>query len=329
MDMNLQSMNGTVRVGVLRGGPSHEYDVSLKTGAHIMKHLPKQYQVKDIVISRDGDWHIDGVARNPGRVLSQVDVVFNALHGNYGEDGKVQQILGAFGTPFTGSKTFPSALGQHKALAKKTYNLHKIKTPVFVVLQPKDNTWNNIVGVFQSFPQPSIVKPISGGSSLATAIATDFVSFEKAVEQAFRFGSAVLIEEYIIGREATCGVLDSLDGSQSYALFPVEIITEAQKIFNKLSPAPNLCQELCPSTFSQSTKQELQEISLTSHMALGLRHYSRSDYIISPRGIYLLETNSLPGLSEDSLYPKSLEAAGVSFQEFLDHVLTLTLSKTS
>ena len=136
-----------------------------------------------------------------------------------------------------------------------------------------------------------------------------------------------MIEEYIVGREATCGVLDSADSSQAYALFPIEIITTEQKIFNKLSP--ELCQELCPSTFSQSIKQELQEISLTSHMALGLRHYSRSDFIISPRGIYLLETNSLPGLTEESLYPKSLEAAGVSFQEFLDHVLTSTLSKTS
>lgn len=327
--MNLQSANGTIRVGVLRGGPSHEYDVSLRTGAHVMKHLPKQYQVKDIVISRDGDWHIDGFARNPARTLSQVDVVFNALHGTYGEDGKVQQILGAFGVPFTGSHAFPSALGQHKALTKKVYDLHKIKTPVSIVLQPKDNTWNTIVEVFQSFPQPSIVKPVSGGSSFAITVVRDFVSFEKAVEKAFRFGSAVLIEEYIIGREATCGVLDSADSSQSYALFPIEIVTEAQKIYNKLNSVESICQELCPSTFPQSVKQNLQEISLASHMALGLRHYSRSDFIVSPRGIYLLETNSLPGLTEESLYPKSLEAAGVSFPEFLDHVLTATLSKTS
>jgi len=326
--MNPQSLNRSIRVGVLRGGPSHEYDVSLKTGAHVLEHLPVPFAAKDILISREGEWHIDGAPRSPARALAQVDVVFNALHGKYGEDGKVQHMLKAFGVPFTGSHALSSALGMHKGLSKKMYEIHNIKTPISVVLSPQDNTWNRIVEVFQSFPQPSIIKPISGGSSRATTIAKDFNSFEKAVERAFKQGSSVLVEEYIVGREATCGVLDSLDNTKAFALFPIEIVTPNQKIFNDPDLLDGENQEICPSTFSHEIKTELQNLALLSHMALGLRHYSRSDFIVSQRGIYILETNSLPGLTSQSLYPRSLSAAGVTFPEFLQHVLVSTLSNS-
>jgi D-alanine-D-alanine ligase len=319
---------GKIKVGILRGGPSHEYEVSLKTGANVLANLSEQYLPQDIFISRDGDWHIDGRVRTPEKALSQVDVVFNALHGKYGEDGKVQKILDALKKPYTGSQSFQSSLGMHKGLTKKVFELHGIKSPHYIELKPRDNSWNRIVEIFQSFPQPSIVKPISGGSSVATTIARDFATFEKAVENAFRHSGGVIVEEFIQGREATCGILDSADSKQAYALFPIEIIAPKEKtFFDYDAKYANVSQEVCPSDFDVNTKKEIQELALAMHMALGLRHYSRSDFIISPnRGIYALETNSLPGLTAESLYPKSLYAAQISFPEFLDHVLKLALS---
>jgi D-alanine-D-alanine ligase len=270
---------------------------------------------------------LGGIARSPDKIIPRLDVVFNALHGKYGEDGKVQKFLERFNVPFTGSGSFPSALGMHKGLSKKMFAKHKIKTPYHIIISPRDNTRAKIIELFQTFPQPSIIKPITGGSSLATTLATDFVSFSKGIEEAFHHAGAAVIEEFINGQEATCGVLEKSDGTGAYALYPVEIAgSSGKEFYDYEAKYEGESIEICPSTFTKELKQEIQELALLMHMALGMRHYSCSDFMIHPtRGIYALETNSLPGLTERSLYPKSLTAMGLSFGEFLDHLLTLAL----
>ena len=156
------SHRGKIRVGVLRGGPSQEYDISLKTGAHVLKNIPEGYEPVDIFISRNGEWHVGGRIKTPDKIIPHIDVVFNALHGEYGEDGKVQNILQTFGTPFTGSRSFSSALGMNKNLSKALFRYHNLKTPEYIVLHPKDNTYRSLISIFQSFPQPSVIKPVSG-----------------------------------------------------------------------------------------------------------------------------------------------------------------------
>lgn len=316
-----------IRVGVLRGGPSDEYDVSLKTGARVLEHLPQSYAPLDIFISRDGAWHFGGVVRPPEKILSQVDVIFNALHGAYGEDGKVQALLERFGVPFTGSLSFPSSLSMHKGLSKKIFEQHSIKTPVSVVIRPKDATARRVVELFQSFPQPAIIKPVSGGSSVGITIAKDFRSFEQGIEEAFRRSGGAILEEYIRGQEASCAVVGNASGGL-YSLLPVEIVSSSEKDFFDYESKYELESEhAIPGNFSSEIKNSIQNIALVAHNALGLRHYSQSDFIITPnRGIYLIEVNSLPGLTDKSLLPKSLSALGVSFADFLDHTLTLALN---
>ncbi len=321
----LYSPNKTIRVGVLRGGPSHEYDVSLKTGAHVLEHMPDPYSAQDILISRDGDWHSNGLTKNPEKILSQVDVVFNALHGGYGEDGKVQSILRTLGKPHTGSQTFQSSVSMNKSLTKNIYRLHGMKTPVSLVLHPKDNTHSRIVEIFQTFPQPAIVKPLSGGSSQAIAVVQDFLSFEDAIEHAFRHSGAVLVEEYIAGLEATCGTLDSEDGEELEALLPIAIFPANIKAFFDYDSKYGEGQGSFDTTtryFTNDQLTEIQKYAIDAHMALGLRQYSRTDFIVSKkRGIYLLETNSLPALLPNALYTKSLEASNVEFRDFLTRIL--------
>ena len=119
----------SIRVGVLRGGPSLEHEVSLKTGESVLRNLPEKYSAKDIFISKDGEWHLDGRPVHHERIFRHIDVIFNALHGEYGEDGKVQQLLEAFGVPYTGSGVMASALGMNKILARRAFKGAGLKVP--------------------------------------------------------------------------------------------------------------------------------------------------------------------------------------------------------
>ncbi len=318
-----------LRVAVLRGGPSSEYDVSLATGRSVLTHLDEdRYQPLDVLITRDGVWHFRGMPVEPERVARQADVVVNALHGSYGEDGGVQRVLESLRIPYTGSRAVPSAAAMHKAVAKEYLRAHGVKTPRHVVFPVSHDLNQRVVELFRNFPQPSVIKPVNAGSSVGVTVARTFAEFENGIVHGFQFSPTLLIEEYIVGREATCGVVDQFRGEDTYALFPIEIVPPRENAFfdyhAKYSGASD---EICPGRFSASEKKEIQDLALLAHQSLGLRHYSRSDFIVSPRGVYFLEVNTLPGLTEQSLVPKALAAHGVSLPEFLDHVINLAVAE--
>ncbi|MEI6297086.1 MAG: D-alanine--D-alanine ligase family protein [bacterium] len=315
-----------IRVAVLRGGISSEYDVSLITGGSVLKALRDKYDTKDILIDKSGEWHLDGLPVHPERVCRSVDVVFNALHGEYGEDGKVQQILNLFSVPYTGSGAVPSAVAMNKALTKDLFKKHQIKTPMGFVFD-KGNATEIANYIFRKISPPWIVKPASGGSSVGVTLAKTFAELENGILEAFRYGDKVIIEEFIKGREATCGVIDNFRGQKVYSLLPVEIIKPtARDFFDYECKYDGSTKEVCPGNFDQETKDEIQNIAMKIHNAMSLRHYSRSDFIVSPRrGIYALEVNTLPGLTPQSLFPKSLAAIGCSYEDFLDHLIGLAL----
>ena len=317
-----------IRIGVLRGGPSSEYEVSLKTGVSVLNNLPDKYSPVDIFIDKSGVWHIQGVPHQPHETFKKVDAIFNALHGEYGEDGKVQKILDTFSVPYTGSKTIASAIGMNKALAKNVFKSHGIKTPYFTVESKSENIDEIASKLFKTFPMPAVVKPIAGGSSVGVSIAYDFRGLKDALAKAFEYSDKALVEEYINGREATCGVVDKFRGKDIYSLLPIEIIKpEKSEFFDYEAKYCGGSQEICPGNFSQSEKEAIQGLAVMAHKVLGLRHYSRSDFIVSPRrGIYILEVNTLPGLTSESLLPKSLQAIGCSLPDFLDHLITLALA---
>jgi len=314
-----------IRVGVLRGGPSSEYEVSLKTGAHVLRNLPDTYHPQDIFISKTGAWHMDGLERTPEKILSHVDVIFNALHGEFGEDGKVQYILESFGKPYTGSGISASALGMNKLLSKKAFASTGIKTPYYYVLQENEATPENILYVFKNFPMPAIIKPLSGGSSVGMSIARDLLTLEQAVRHAFTHSNSVLVEEFINGKEASCSVIEGYRGFQHYTPLPVEIVHD-MTFFDYYAKYSGASAHRCPGNFTRAESDMLQKLAVQAHKAVNARHYSHSDFIISPnRGVYILEINTLPGLTPHSLFPKSLEPVGATFSEFLDHVITLAL----
>lgn len=321
-------MNRT-RVGVLRGGPSNEHDVSLQSGGTVLKNLsPEKFQTIDIYIDRDGAWHVSGVEVSPHDALSTIDVVFNALHGSYGEDGKVQSLLDRHGIPYTGSGTFASAVGMNKILTKEMLAKFGIKMPKHTLIDDVTRAEEQAHQIFRSFPLPVVVKPATSGSSVGVSIVKKFADLVPAIESAFEHSPVVMIEEYVSGIEATAGVVEGLRGHELYALPPVEIVPTHGGFFDYNTKYNGQSREIVPGNFSHDIKDELMKIAQDVHRLLDLRHYSRSDFIVTPRrGVYFLEVNTQPGLTKESLIPRALDAVGVKLADFLEHIIHLAINR--
>jgi len=323
----MNTLAPSLRIGVLRGGPSPEYDISLASGAHVLKHLSEIHRPIDIYISRDGIWHMHGTAKSPERILKHVDVIFNALHGTYGEDGSVQQLLTHYGVPFTGSSRVPSAISMNKALTKDRAKMIGIKTPLHVVVRKEDSLVDKIREIFSSIPHPLVVKPASSGSSLGVYLANTRADLATALETVLSMYESAIAEEYIEGAEMSCVVLDNFRGSDMYSMPPIEIRYPKQMpVLTHIVRYTDDAPLVYPHTLRQPDAQEVEDITKQMHESLGLSHYSNSDFIVSPRrGVYYLESNSQPKFGEKSVLAKSLETVGISMEEFITQNLLLAL----
>jgi D-alanine-D-alanine ligase len=217
----------------------------------------------------------------------------------------------------------------NKVLSKNVYKNNNLQTPLHLIISKENNNSNEILKIFKSFPIPAVVKPVSGGSSVGTSIAKTLAELESAITDALNYSDQALIEEYIVGKEATCGVVDNFRNEIIYSLLPIEIRKPTNSaFFDYNAKYCGKSEEICPGNFTTIEKEIIQKMTIEAHKALGLRHYSRSDFIIHPkRGIYILETNTLPGLTSESLLPKSLQAIGCTLTDFLDHLIKLALEK--
>lgn len=328
-----------IKVGVIRGGISDEYEVSLASGAEILDHLREdilkdKYKAIDIYIDRDGVWHINGIPLTIDKVALKVDIIINALHGDYGEDGKVQQLLEQWHIPYTGSGPFASAIGYNKFLTKKEFDKLGIKTPKHLLFPAYQDELDGprqkyperkAREVWERLPPPWIVKPLTGGSSMGIYVCKTFEDLVSAFDDSIDQKVSVLVEEFIKGKEATVGVINNFRNQKIYTLPPIEIrIPKTSTFFDREVKYNGQSQEICPGNFSQDEKVELERLAALIHTGLGLNHYSRSDFIVHPqKGIYALEVNTLPGLTGESLMPKALMAVGSSLSEFIEHIIKL------
>lgn len=310
----------------MRGGPSREYDVSLKTGASVLAALNRDaYEPRDIFIDCEGVWHVHGVAQPPERALKGVDVVFNAMHGEYGEDGQVQRILDTLGVPYTGSDALASAIAFNKQHTKDAAKKLGVKVAHGMVLEPTEGEIEALAQrLFRSFPHPAIIKPVAAGSSHGVFKADTYHGLEHALREATRYSPRILIEEFIPGREATVGVVDNYRGEDVYALMPTEILMpQGAQFYDAYTKQGSLAQFITPSRFDEQTKTDLQNLAKAIHKGLGLSHYSRSDFIVSKRGIYFLETETSVDLSDDTEFAHGLAAIGTKLSDFIHHVVAL------
>lgn len=316
-------------VAVLRGGVGDEHEISLKTGLNVLRRLEHSgHRPIDIYIDRTGVWHLRGTPMAPSRALTSADVVFNGLHGHYGEDGTVQRELERLGVPYTGPKPLGASLAMNKVLAKEMVAPFGVLVPRHVLVGVVPDIEARAIEIFRTFPQPSIIKPINSGSSVGVTLAKSFGEFVGGIKNAFQYAKDVMVEEYIRGKEATVGVIDDFRNKTLYSLPPVEIVLPSTSdFFDYEAKYSGNTTERCPGAFSRTQIEQLEEAAKTVHDKLGLRHYSRSDFMVTPKGPYFIEANALPGLTDQSLVPKSLDAVGASMDEFLAHVISLALTK--
>lgn len=316
-------------VGVLRGGPSREHELSLQSGAAILAKLPEErFEARDIYIDRTGQWHDRGRRAAPERILRQLDVVLVGLRGEYGEDGEVQKILERFGVPFAGADSFGSSLAMHKLISKVRAKEAGLLTPRFHYIERAEESEEGTTRAVRDFHQPVVVKPVDWGSSIGVSVVSGYAPALEAVQKLFADGApAVLVEEYIRGREVTVGVVENLRGEELYALPPVEIVPPAGDFYSFEAKRSKATLRLCPAKLSRFVSEELLHVAKAAHRALGLRHYSRSDFIATPKGIYYLETNTLPGLAEESDFSLALASVGVPLPDFFGHLVNLARSR--
>jgi D-alanine-D-alanine ligase len=329
----MQTLPSSLRIGVLRGGPSLEYDLSLKSGGHVLAQLAETHRPIDIFISKDGRWHMHGVEKSPERILKHVDVVFNALHGEYGEDGVVQEILGRHGMPHTGADRLSSSIAMNKWMTKMRAQTAGIKTPLYSVVKREDSLPEKLAEkvreISSVIPYPMIVKPVSGGFSHGVYFVQSHSELFNALESVLYLYPSAMVEEYISGKEVSCTTLNDFRGEKTYAFPPIEIkYSPLSPVWRHEMKHYSDTDFIHPTTLSKTESKKVEDMTKNIHKALGLHSYSQSDFIVSPRrGVYFLEVNTSPDVSDKSLVHKSLEAVGSSMKEFLHHVLGLALER--
>ena len=321
-----------LRVGVLMGGPSSEHEVSLNTGQNVVDNLDKaKYKPVVIKISKTGKWFLNGKLTSQSDALKNHDIIFNALHGIFGEDGKAQAILEHAGIRYTGSGIAGSAVAMDKFHSREIFKLAGFNVPRTMKLKRGENYMAQLNFFINKIVKlPVVVKPCSNGSSVGVQVVEDMAKLDKAVVAAFKLDKDVLVEEFIKGRELTCGVLENFNSQPVSALPVTEIIpVKNHKFFNyDAKYKTGHSNEITPAPLDETLTKKVQDIAIRTHQVLGCSGYSRTDMILKQGNgtIYILETNTLPGLTKNSLLPKAAQAAGLTMSQLLDNIIESSLS---
>ncbi len=312
---NLRTKYG--RIGVLMGGPSTEREISLKSGQAVYDGL-RQLGLEAVAI----DIKTDNIEENICLIKShKINCAFLALHGRFGEDGQVQELLEGLGIPYTGSGPLASRLAMDKIASRQIFVSGGLSVPKYVVAQKTSYIKNR--GSYNSLSLPWVVKPATHGSSIGLSIIDTEADLEKAVDLAFEFDERIIIEEYIEGREVTAGLLDE------DCLPIIEIIPKKRFFDYEAKYQTGMTDYIVPAKLEEGVACKIQSVALSAHKLLGCCGCSRVDMILSKDNIpYVLEVNTIPGLTRTSLLPKAAKGVGIEFGELCLRLIELAYEKT-
>lgn len=340
-----------MKIMVLMGGTSAERDVSLASGEAIVKGLKEAgHQVLAIDTSKgyklpEGQTRFlpNGVKAEPPDVkalqaegkkmalktiesfsLSDVELVFLALHGGQGEDGIIQALLELSGIPYTGSGVLASALAMDKAMSKKIFEREGILTPEWFLIESSDSADLSevLASIKNSFNFPAVVKPNDQGSTVGLTVVKEEKDLSKAIDEAKIYSEEVLIEKYIPGRELTVGVLGDVP------LPVIEIVPEHGIYDYECKYTKGKSRYICPAELSAEKTKEIQELGYRAFKALGCEGYARVDFRYGTDDkFYCLEVNTLPGMTATSLVPKAAKASGIDFPQLVDKIAKLAAKR--
>ena len=304
-------------VAVLLGGTSPEREVSLGSGRSVIQALsPQDYRVMIF----------DPAVDIPKLVAAapRIDVALVMLHGGTGEDGTIQGMLDLLGIPYQCSGVLGCALAMDKPKTKLVYQAAGLPVAKDVVLTR--STKKPVATLLETLAPPVVIKPAGTGSSVGISIVHYKKHLAEALKVAFRLDDEVLVEQFLSGREMTVGVV----GKRKLEALPViEIRPGKDYAFFDYAAKyqPGATEEICPAPIHPNTARMLQRLAIRAHQALGLKGYSRTDFILTDRGPFLLETNTVPGMTPTSLLPKSVKAAGMDFPMFIRRLINLALDR--
>lgn len=302
----------TKKIGVLMGGLSAEREVSLKSGAAVHQAL----------LARGYDAVAIDVDRDIAQVLVRewVDVAFIALHGRYGEDGAIQGLLEIMGIPYTGSGVLASALAMNKIFAKQAFHAAGLTVAPYKVFCRGDKA----ALAELEFSLPVVVKPSQEGSSVGVSIVKQKSEFAAAVKEAFRYDREILVEQFIKGSEVQVGILEDK------ALGAIEIVPKNEFYDFDAKYSPGMAEHILPARLPAELYRKVLRAGEEAHLALGCSGYSRVDFLVTEEGAcYILEVNTLPGMTDLSLLPEIARGSGIGFEDLVERILAAAALKIS
>jgi D-alanine-D-alanine ligase len=308
---------GKIKIAVLAGGWSREREISIMSGNAAYKALDKKKY--DVTMYDPKNELRELMAQK-----ENIDLAFNLLHGKYGEDGCMQGMLDILGIPFVGSGVLSSAMTVNKKVTKDIYRNEGLTVaPDIVVTKGEDFSVDEII---TRIGKETVVKPLDEGSSVGMSLCGNREELATGIETAFECGREIMIEQLIVGQEVTCCVL----GNTTLESLPIiEIVPKEQYRFfdYEAKYTPGATEEICPAQLAEKTRAIVIEYAKKAHKALGCSVWSRTDMIVKNENVYLLETNTIPGMTEHSLFPLAARTAGISFSELLDRLIALSFEK--
>jgi|TARA_Y100000310_G_scaffold343526_1_gene451642 D-alanine-D-alanine ligase len=306
------------KIAVICGGPSAEAEVSRVSAAGVAEALQENYpHVTTLELDADLAQGLSDL---------DIDVVFPVLHGPPGEDGTLQGFLEIMQLAYVGSGVHASACGMDKIVSKHLFKSHNLNVADDVVLQRSNDIATGIELVTRSLGNYLVVKPSRQGSALGVHLVEDANQLHSAVRSAFQYDDRVLVEKRIDGKEITVGVLDVDD--ELRALPVIEIVTPEDSWYDfDHRYTEGLSEHILPARLTGQQNEALQQAAVAAHEALGCRHLSRADFVVAANGAsYLLEVNTMPGMTPTSLYPDAAQGAGISFQELVSMLIESALA---
>ncbi|MFZ0242063.1 MAG: D-alanine--D-alanine ligase [Desulfobacterales bacterium] len=302
-------------VALLSGGISSEREVSLNSGNQVFGALDKQ---KYTVLRYDPKTDLQRLVAD----APKIDAALIILHGPYGEDGTIQGLLELLNVPYQGSGVLGSAVAMNKLVSKQLYQQVGLPVPAYLALKGSEAI--DAAAIAARLGLPVVVKPVQGGSSVGMSIVRSEKDLPEAIKKAFAYDTTVLVEAYIDGIEITGGVLGN---SAPEALPLIEIIPDKRHEFfdYEAKYTAGLTEEICPARIDAALTEKARTYAVMAHEVLGCRGYSRTDMMLKGRDLFVLETNTIPGMTATSLFPQAAAAAGLPFGRLLDRLIELSL----
>lgn len=309
-----------MKIAVLYGGVSKERDVSISTSRGIMDALRKHGH--DVI----------GIDFHPERLQEiielDVDLVFIGLHGKFGEDGSVQGLLDMLEIPYVGSGVLASSLAMDKHMAKQLFNQENI--PVAKDVRYRITDQKQIAEIVDeinaTFTPPFVIKPNREGSTLGLTIVNNIHQIEQAINDAIQSDSYILVEQFIKGKELTVPIMGKM-GNET-ALPIIEIISKNELYDYEAKYETGGSEHIIPARINKEQTEQIKKYAIKAHQALGCETYSRADFLLTDDGTaYILEVNTLPGMTPTSLFPDSAAQVGITYEEMIEKFVTLTCNK--